>query len=323
MTMLTGYVRAFRHAAIARAVSAAAVGILLVAGVSLADASAVKLDDMLGEVKRYRASHEDTLLDLARNNELGYVEIVAANPGVDPWVPGEGTNIVLPTAHLLPDVPREGIVINLGEHRLYYFGEPNAEPSSFPIGVGREGWDTPVGGTTVVRKMEDPPWYPPDSIREEHPDLPRAIPPGPDNPLGSHAIYFGWPGYLVHGTNMPWGIGRRVSHGCIRLYPENIAELYELVDVGTPVRIIAQYIKLGWHDGELYLEAHPEPKQVDELEREGRFVTPPKQANADVYYKIRERAGDSIKRIDWSVVRDALSARTGLPVRITSKTSAG
>lgn len=321
--MLIRRIRTFGQAGIARAVAATMLGIMLLSTTTLAGASAVKHDDMLGAVKHYRTSHEDTLLDLARENDLGYVEIVAANPGVDPWLPGEGTNIILPTGHLLPDVPRKGVVINLGEQRLYYFPKPNAEPSSFPIGVGQAGWDTPLGATTVVRKMENPPWYPPESIREEHPELPTYVPPGPNNPLGSRALYFGWPGYLVHGTNMPWGIGRRVSHGCIRLYPENIEELYDLVDIGTPVRIIAQYIKVGWHNGDLYLEAHPEPAQVDEIERDGHFVTPPKQANGDVYYKIRERAGNSLKRVDWSVVRDALSERTGLPVRITSRTSAG
>ena len=273
--------------------------------------------DMLGSIRIYTAKHEDTLLDLARDNGLGFIEIVAANQGVDPWVPGEGTAITLPTGHLLPEAPRDGIVINLAEHRLYYFGPDGI--TTYAIGVGREGWDTPLGATSIVRKMKNPIWFPPDSIRKEHPDLPKVVRAGPGNPLGRHALYFGWPSYLVHGTNMPWGVGRRISHGCIRLYPEGIENLFGDVPIGTPVQVIDEPIKIGWFGGELYMEVYPEPQQADELEREGHIRSAAKRSSSDAIYKIRSLAGDQLPSLDWLAIRGALAERTGLPVRVTSK----
>ena len=179
--------------------------------------------------------------------------------------------IVLPTAHLLPEAPREGIVINLPEMRLYYFAEAEQQPETYPIGIGREGWTTPTGTSRIVRKAEAPSWYPPDSIRAERPELPAVVEPGEDNPLGSHALYLDWPAYLIHGTNRPWGIGRRISSGCIRMYPEDIVSLFERVPVNTPVTVVDQPVKLGWIGGDLYLEAHPTQSQSDGLEIDGRF----------------------------------------------------
>ena len=274
--------------------------------------------DMIGELRQVAAAHEDTLLDLARDNGLGYVEMIAANRGIDPWVPGESTAVVLPTAHILPDAERQGLVVNLGEHRLYYFGPPGSEPVTFPLGVGREGWGTPLGTTEIVRKKERPTWYPPESIRAEKPHLPKVVPPGPSNPLGSHALYFGWPKYLIHGTNMPWGVGRRVSHGCIRLYPEDIERLFEIVPIGTPVAVIDQPIKIGWFDGELYVEAHPDAAQADELESTGRITSADADSHADALYRIKTRAGSAQDRLDWSLIRKALEERSGVPVRVTA-----
>ena len=179
------------------------------------------------ETTTYRATHEDTLLDVARRFSLGYVEIVAANPGTDPWIPGEGTNVVLPTVHLPPEAAPEGIVINLADMRLYYFAEPGGPMQSFPIGIGREGLLTPLGSTTVVRKNENPTWRPTPRMRAENPELPEAVPAGPDNPLGNRAMYLGWPQYLIHGTNKPLGIGRRTSSGCVRMYPEDVEYLFD------------------------------------------------------------------------------------------------
>ncbi len=298
-----------------RAGAAIAFAAMLVSITETAMAEAMLRGDLLGSVRSLTAKHEDTLLDLARDNELGFIEIVAANQGVDPWVPGEGTEIILPTGHLLPNAPREGIVINLAEHRLYFFAEDGIR--TYAIGVGRDGWDTPLGTTKIVRKKKNPIWYPPESIREEHPDLPKVVRAGPDNPLGRHALYFDWPTYLVHGTNMPWGVGRRVSHGCIRLYPESIEKLFGEVPVGTTVQVIDQTIKVGWSAGELYLEVYPEPEQVDELERDGAFSSAAKRSNSDAYYKIRNLAGDELSRLDWPALRNALAERTGLPVRVT------
>ena len=307
-----------RTASTIAALGAAALFLAAAGGTAVSGRTAeTSSGDMIGELQQIVTAYEDTLLDLARANGLGYVEMVAANPGVDPWVPGESTPVILPTAHILPHAERQGLVVNLAEHRLYFFGAPGTEPATFPLGVGKEGWSTPLGRTEIVRKKEGPTWYPPDSIRAEKPSLPKAIPPGPNNPLGSHALYFGWPSYLVHGTNRPWGIGRQVSHGCIRLYPEDIARLFELVPVGTPVQVIYQPVKVGWSDGELYVEAHPEAVQADELERTGRIDSLGAESVSDALYRIKTNVGAAQDRLDWRAIRKALDERSGVPVQIT------
>jgi L,D-transpeptidase ErfK/SrfK len=273
--------------------------------------------DIIGELRPFVTAYDDTLLDIARDNGLGYVEIIAANPGVDPWVPGEQTKILLSTAHILPDAERSGIVVNRAEHRLYYFPSPGAAPITLPVGIGKDGWETPLGRTEIVRKKEGPIWYPTVSIREEQPDLPTAVPPGPDNPLGSHALYFGWPTYLIHGTNEPWGIGRRVTHGCVRLYPEDISRLFDVIALGTPVQLIDQAVKIGWMQGDLYVEAHPDTRQSDELEATGRMVSAAERPLADVFYRIRTEAGANVDRLDWQRIRTVLRERSGVPVRVT------
>jgi L,D-transpeptidase ErfK/SrfK len=218
--------------------------------------------DVIGEIEVIHTHEEDTFRDIGRRYDVGMQDLIRANPGVDAWLPGEGTELVIPSRYLLPDAPRSGIVLNVPEYRLYYF--PPDDPDhviTFPIGIGREGWDTPYGKTTVVSKKHLPTWYPPDSVRAEHAaegdPLPAAVPPGPDNPLGEHALKLGFPSYLIHGTNKPAGIGMRVSHGCIRLFPEDIAALFDRVAVGTPVLIVNQPYKMGWGQGGLYVEAHP------------------------------------------------------------------
>ena len=272
--------------------------------------------DMLGTMRYHTASYEDTLLDLERDNGLGFIEIVAANQGIDPWMPGDNTLITLPTGHLIPNTPREGLVINLAEHRLYNFGLENI--TTYAIGVGREGWNTPIGTTKIIRKQANPIWFPPESIRKEKPDLPVAVRAGPNNPLGQYALYFDWPGYLVHGTNMPWGVGRRVSHGCIRLYPEGIEKLFDEIAIGTNVLVVNQSIKIGRYEGDLYLEAYPEPKQVDALEANGRLgnLLPNKGTQNDTFFRIRTAAEKYKKDLDWPAIRRALVERTGIPVKI-------
>jgi L,D-transpeptidase ErfK/SrfK len=220
---------------------------------------------MLGKPEIYSLRADDTLVDLARDRGLGYVELVAANPGVDPWIPPEDVEVVLPHAHILPAAPRNGIVINLADQRLYYFPEDD-RPQSFAIGVGRQGYETPLGATKVIGKRKDPTWTPPASARADDPSLPAVVPPGPENPLGNRALYLEWPAYLIHGTNEPYGIGRRVSRGCIRLYPEDIEHLFDAVESGTVVHVVDQPIKVGWSRGELYLEAHPSLSQASEIE---------------------------------------------------------
>ncbi|HUN98750.1 MAG TPA: L,D-transpeptidase family protein [Bradyrhizobium sp.] len=263
----------------------------------------------------YTVQEDDTFVDVARTFDLGYVELVAANPGVDPWLPKVGRVLSIPDVHLPPEAkPARGIVVNLGDLRLYYYESASGMAMSFPIGIGQEGWDIPLGHTAIIRKRANPTWVPPASIRAERPDLPAAIPPGPDNPMGAFALDLGWPSYAIHGTNRPYAVGRRVTHGCIRLYPEDIARLFRKVPVGLPVTVIEQPAKFAWLDGELYMEAHPGPAQVDELEQEGKLTSEPLAGLDSLIQKAARRRLD---RIDWAVVQEVVSARSGIPTRIT------
>ena len=271
----------------------------------------------IGETIEYRAQHEDTFVHLARDYNLGFVEMRAANPYVDPWLPGKGTKLILPARHLLPDAKYEGVVINLPEMRLYAFVNGDEAPTSFPIGIGREGLNTPEGVTKVVRKKEGPTWTPTPRMRREDPELKPYYPPGPENPLGTHALYLGWPTYAIHGTNKPFGIGRRVSSGCIRLYPEKIEHLYEVVPVGSRVEVVNQPIKLAWIDDRLYLEAHPEMEQALQMEEYGQ-VSAPKLSEKDLKRIIRV-AGDFEDKLRWPAIRMAIKERSGYPVEIARK----
>jgi L,D-transpeptidase ErfK/SrfK len=254
----------------------AAAGALLAAGPAFATSFELPSPDVeiVGEIQTTRTGAEDTLLDVARRHGLGYEDITLANPGVDAWLPGEGTEVTLPTRFILPAGPREGVVVNVAELRLYYY--PKAKTGStpvvvtHPISIGRMDWSTPVGMTRITAKVRNPTWYPPKSVRDEHAAeghvLPRAVPPGRDNPLGEYAMKLDLPGYLIHGTNRPDGVGMRVTHGCIRMYPENIEALSAMVPVGTSVRIVNEPYKIGWSDGQLFLEAHP-PLEEDAAAR--------------------------------------------------------
>ena len=203
----------------------------------------------------------DTLVDLARQHNVGYEAIRMANPGVSIWAPRPGTEVMIPKRHILPEAPREGIVVNLSELRLYYYSAENIV-ETYPISVGRDGFGTPVGETRTTVKVKDPHWSPPSSMREEAAARgeppPSVVPPGPENPLGRHAILLGLPSYLIHGTNRPEGVGMRVSRGCIRMYPEDIKSLFERVPSGTQVNIIDQPFKAGWsQEGVLYAQSFP------------------------------------------------------------------
>lgn len=268
--------------------------------------------DLIGAVRTHIAVEADTLPDLARENGLGFVEIVAANPGVDPWLPGAGTRIVLPTTHLLPTAPRRGIVINLADQRLYFF-PPGRLVQTYPIGVPSAGAGLQTGTTRVVSKRTNPTWVPPASVREEDPELPLAVPPGPDNPLGDFALDLEWTSVVIHGTNRPYGIGRRVSHGCFRLYPENIAALFSQVPIGTPVTVVNQPVKTGWVEGDLYLEIHPTLDQADEIEVAGAF-TPAPIPNLDRL--VFEAAAPLAERIDWATVDRVARERRGIPTLV-------
>jgi L,D-transpeptidase ErfK/SrfK len=275
--------------------------------------------NVVGQLQVVTVDPRNTLLDVARHFDLGFEETVRANPGVSIWLPGEGTPIVLPTQFILPPGPREGIVLNLPQRRLYYFPRPAAgEPASvvtFPIGTARPGWPTPLGTTRIIGKYEDPAWFPPKSIQEEHRrqgefDFTEYLPPGPDNPMGMLAMQTGLPQIFIHSTNRPWGVGMRVSHGCIRLYPEDAASLFAAVPIGTPVRFINQPVLVGERDGLLYLG-----------------VSEPTDAYPDDVDSLLLRAVDALAAYteqhpgapdaDWERVRAAVEARRFLPAPVS------
>ncbi len=258
---------------------------------------------------------EDTLSDLAREYGLGYDELLAVNPDVDPWLPGVNTPVLLPTQYVLPDVPKTGVVLNIATKRLFYYPpSTDSEPQqvlTYPIGIGRVGWETPLGVTRVVAKARDPSWWVPASVRREHAEqgnpLPSVVPPGPDNPLGTRVLKLEMPGYLIHGTNQPYGVGMRVSHGCVRLYPENIEFLYTLVDIGESVTIINEPYQVGRRDGVLYFEAHT-PLEDDTLTAAERL-----QALLDEQV---DASGRPLNEHLQSHVRSLAEAASGTPVNI-------
>jgi L,D-transpeptidase ErfK/SrfK len=302
-------------------------------------------EDVIGALSSVVARADDTLIDIARSHGLGYEDIVRANPGVDTWLPGEGTRVILPTRYVLPSAPRRGVVLNLAEYRMYYYPKPKAgEPPvvmTYPISIGRMDWETPLGLTHIVTKVQNPAWYPPDSVRKEHEDegrpLPRIVPPGPDNPLGRHAMRLGLSGgaYLIHGTNRPAGVGMQVTHGCIRMFPEDIEFLFDQVGIDTEVRIINEPVKMGWDGEQLHLEVHRPlevvPVPVDE-NLDGVVIVEPAtlensaQAKADnapargqltaltVQFVMATNAKPG--ELDWDFAEQLLERADGIPARV-------
>ena len=208
------------------------------------------------------AKAEDTLLDVARRYNIGQNEILLVNPKVDRWLPSTNTAILIPDSRILPETPRKGVTLNLPEYRLYYYSPDHKHVITHPVSIGRQDWNTPLGKTTITTKKANPTWTPPESIKKEHAEqgeiLPDVVPAGVDNPLGLFALRLGIPGYLIHSTNKPFGVGMRVSHGCVRMYPEDIERLFPEVKVGLPVYIVNQPIKVGWRNKQIYIEVHPQ-----------------------------------------------------------------
>lgn len=269
-----------------------------------------KAHDVIGAVGIVQSSYEDTLLDIGRRYSLGYEEMRRANPDVDMWLPGEGTDVKLPTRFVLPQAPRTGIVINIAEYRMYYFTAQNDQSvvATFPISIGRMDWGTPLGTSSIVKKVRDPAWYPPASIRAEWAAdgrvLEATVPPGPDNPLGEYAMRLSIPGYLIHGTNRPAGVGMRVTHGCIRMYPEDIEWLFPKIPIDTPVEIVNQPYKLGWFGDELLLEVH-RPLEQGEMEE------PTLTSITELYVWVTR---DKPALVDWELVREVFREQQGIPV---------
>jgi len=216
--------------------------------------------NMVGQLQVVIARHQDTLLDIARHYDVGYNEIRAANPGVDPWLPGAGTHVLVPTQYILPPKPWTGIIIDIPERRLFYFPAGQNVVYTYPVGIFRPKWPNPLGSTRIIAKVRNPTWTVPKNIQEEHAKagepIPAFFPAGPDNPMGELALETGWSQIFIHGTNKPWGVGMRVSHGCFHVYPENEVQLFKMVKVGTPVRTIDQpYIVGTSGNGRLYLQS--------------------------------------------------------------------
>jgi L,D-transpeptidase ErfK/SrfK len=270
-------------------------------------------DTVVGEDQTVETVYEDTLYDLARKYSLGSEELIRVNPGIDPWLPGAGKKLVVPGRHILPPGPREGIVVNLPEHRLYYYPKPKRgaprEVITYPVSIGKMDWRTPLGLTHVIAKQKDPTWYPPESVRKEHAEngdpLPASVPPGPDNPLGAFAMRLaaGNGTYLIHGTNNPIAVGLAVTHGCIRMYPDDVAALFPMIPVGTPVRLINDPVKVAWVDGELLLEAHPP------VDAQGQSFEPDLDQFSEL---LRAEVGNTTVAIHWDYAREVLQAANGV-----------
>ncbi len=287
---------------------------LLSAGVRARTLPMPQLGDLVGKTQTVHTRYEDTFADIGQAHSLGYLALVKANPRVDPWLPGKGTKIELPTRYILPAGPRRGIVINLAEFRLYYFHDHQVQ--IFPIGIGTDSNPSPVAATRVITRIKSPAWYPPPSIRKQHAAegeyLPGVIPPGPDNPLGPYALKLGVSGYFIHGTNKQFGIGTRVSHGCFRMYNPDITRLFKEVRPGTPVRIVNQPIKLGMQGTQLYVEVHRTNDGEDGKQ-------------APTVSALEKQAGRLLKgwqlqypglHIDHGALKAAITANSGVPTHI-------
>lgn len=284
------------------------------AGVGLPRAPALAAASRTEErlVTTYTVKKGDTLHDIAKAKGLGFLELRAANPDVEPWMPEPGSELILPTIHIAPVGMEKGILISLGAMRLFHF-RGNGQVDSYPIGIGAEGLETPRGTTTVVGKRKDPTWTPTENIRKRKPYLPASIGPGPQNPLGNRAMYLGWPAYLIHGTNIPDGVGRRVSSGCIRMYPWDVETIFEKVDVGTKVRSLDQRFSVAFDNGRLWLEVHPSIDAWNKLEN--REELPPSVLSQDVINAIVEAAPERVT-VDWDVVERVVREQRGYPIAV-------
>ena len=276
--------------------------------------SSGNLDEVVGHgVIFHSVVGGETLSEVARAYDLGYNDLSLANPGVNVWNPPPGSNLRLPLMQILP-VPsqKKGLVINLPEMRIYHMRSSN-RVDTFPVGIGKIGTDTPTGKAKLVRKKARPTWHVPKSILDKNPGFPITVPPGPENPLGTHALYLSIAGYLIHGTTQPYGIGRRVSHGCIRMYPEDIIQLFGQTAIGEPVSLVNKPVKVGWRAGGLYLEVHPQltNRRVGNMQ---------KLAQKEINSAIKRRSAGNVP-IDWNLVSQVVSTQDGTPTLIGGVTS--
>jgi L,D-transpeptidase ErfK/SrfK len=304
-------VNLFRKSCLALSLSLFGVGASMQANAAVFQYSSGQ--DIVGEVQQTTTVYRDSFVNLTQKYGVSYYELSEANPKIDPWVPGRGARLVVPTRFILPHGKREGIVVNLAELRLYYFPANSNLVYTYPVGIGRTGWVTPVGTTRVSDKVVNPSWRPPEAIRQEQAALGRAlpevVPAGPQNPLGTRAMRLALNGsYLIHGTNNPAGVGRRTSHGCIRMYEQDVAELFSMVPVGTSVRIVHEPYKAGWLNGQLYVEAH-KPLADSDYSRDFSL--------ASLRDMISAQAGSTQGNINWNAVKDVFAKADGIPTVVT------
>ena len=281
--------------------------------------------DLVGYVQKVTVGKDDTLPDIARRFDVGYEEMLLANPGVDPWLPGVGREVVVPTQFVLPAAPHEGVVVNVAAMRIFYYpphkkGEPQVV-YTHPIGIGRVGWKTPEGTTRIVAREKDPVWVVPASVRKEHAEdgdmLPAVVKAGPDNPLGEYAFRLSWPSYLIHGTNKPYGVGMRSSHGCMRLYPEDIAVFYDLIPIGAKVTVVNQPYAFGWRDGTLYMQAYAVMEDDSRNWDKNRKRLLANLMNPKQRQKIGQRIEGADNDVDWQRVGDLAHSPRAIPVPVT------
>lgn len=273
-------------------------------------------DDLIGAVTNTVAQEGDNFNTIAQRFDIGYVELIEANRGVNPEKPIPGTVLIIPSRYILPNTARQGIIINLAEMRLYYFPKNTKEVWTFPVGIGRQGSQTPNGVMTVIEHMDHPTWHAPESVRAERAkegvEIPKTVPPGPDNPLGEYALRLSMPTYLIHGTNDNSGVGRRSSSGCLRMYPEDIEKLYHAVKNGESVQVINDPYKIGRHNGNVYVEGHLPLQEVQE-----------KFANIDKVLEknLLDLGGAQIQQsIDMKKALRIASEQQGLPQKVSQLT---
>lgn len=300
--------------------SAAVVAVLFVAHPAAAQLSAppVQADgDLVGTpATTYSVVKGDNLASIARQNHIGLVELLAANPAVTSQKLRLNEQLTIPHQHVLPAGDRTGIIVNLAALRLYRFNG-TGQVLTFPVSVGKEGWDTPTGTTKIIEKRKDPAWRVPASIRAQDPSLPDIVPAGPKNPLGQYALTLNWPGYLIHGTNTPYSIGKPTSHGCMRLYPEDIQALFGAVSVGDAVTVIDSPFTLGESEGNLYLEVTPTREQAKDI---ASFTPVPALNPSDpsvqaILAKLNALKGQGLQ-VDDQAVQAAMARHDGIPVVI-------
>lgn len=269
--------------------------------------------DMVGSIQTAIVKKGDTLAQIARNYDMGYTELQEANPGIDVDHLVTGTVLVIPSQFILPDVPREGLVVNLAEMRLYFYPKNENSVITHPLGVGRDGEDTILGKLSVIEHIRHPTWTATDTMRklraQEGVILPKSVPPGPDNPMGDYAMRLSSYTYLIHGTNDPLGgIGRRSSSGCMRLYPEDIESLYRQVKNGTTVKIINTPYKVGWVDRELFIQSHA---ALDTTSQEMNM--------AQIKNVIKDAINQHFVQVDWDKAIQIAKETQGIPQSIGKK----